>query len=253
MIHSGINLIDGVPVEVIRKRIRCINIRVKADATVCLSVPKWCYPPRRSRAAEGCGYSGATLRQGEDFPREKWKWVKKARAEVLARVCEEGVLWKIRRVKSLCGCCHWRDRYITCNADLARAPRDLVEYVVVHEYTHFDVHNHGPRFYALMDERLPGWQTLRRMLNRREWGETRQDAPEPHPAQTPLTGSLRLGDTCAAPEAGDAPTVAPSAPREPAAPVSQQYAPSGASCRRQTLVGCAKGRKLTFVQTEFRE
>ena len=30
------------------------------------------------------------------------------------------------------------------------------EYVVVHEYTHFDAHNHGPRFYALMDERLPG-------------------------------------------------------------------------------------------------
>ena len=30
-----------------------------------------------------------------------------------------------------------------------------------------------------MDERLPGWQVLRRRLNRREWGETRQDAPEP--------------------------------------------------------------------------
>ena len=30
-----------------------------------------------------------------------------------------------------------------------------------------------------MDERLPGWQTLRKRLNRREWGETRQDAPQP--------------------------------------------------------------------------
>ena len=54
-----------------------------------------------------------------------------------ARVGEEGVSWKIRRVKSLWGCCHWRDRYITYNAELAHAPRDLVEYVVVHEYTHF--------------------------------------------------------------------------------------------------------------------
>ena len=86
-----------------------------------------------------------------------------------ARVGEDGVSWKIRRVKSLWGCCHWRDRYITYNAELARAPRDLVEYVVAHEYTHFAVHNHGPKFYALMDERLPGWQTLRRRLNRREW------------------------------------------------------------------------------------
>ena len=55
-----------------------------------------------------------------------------------------------------------------------------------------------------MDERLPGWQTLRRRLNRREWGETRQDA---HLAQTPLAGSLRLGDSRVAPE----PVAAPSA------------------------------------------
>ena len=69
MIHSGANLIDGVPVEVIRKRIRCINIRVRADGGVVLSIPKW----------------WATLRQGEAFLREKWKWITKARAEVLSR------------------------------------------------------------------------------------------------------------------------------------------------------------------------
>ena len=61
MIRSGANLIDGVPVEVIRKRIRCINIRVKADGTVVLSIPKW----------------WATLLQGEAFLREKWKWIAK--------------------------------------------------------------------------------------------------------------------------------------------------------------------------------
>ena len=182
MLHSGHNEIEGVPVEVVRKRIRRINIRVAVDGTVCLSVPKW----------------WATLRQGEEFLRSKWKWVQKTRAEVLAcpaatrapvteselealrtllgelnatwaaRVREDGVSWKIRKVKSLWGCCHWRDRYITYNAELARAPRNLVEYVVAHEYTHFAVHNPGPRFYALMDERLPGCQTLRKRLNRRE-------------------------------------------------------------------------------------
>ena len=251
MLHSGHNEIEGVSVEVVRKRIRRINIRVAADGTVCLSVPKWCYPPRRSRAAEGCGYSGATLRQGEEFLREKWQWVKKARAEVLARpaatrapvteaelealrtllgelndkwavrVREFNVKWEIRKVSSLWGSCRWGSRRITYNAELARAPRDLVEYVVVHEYTHFAVHNHGPRFYALMDERLPGWLTLRRRLNRREWGETRQDSPQPPRV---------------APEPVAAPSVAPCAPRAPAAPVTQQD---------------AKGRKLTFVQGEF--
>ena len=237
MLHSGHNEVEGVPVEVIRKRIRRYNLRVDSDGTVKLSVPKW----------------WGTLRQAEFFLREKWGWVRKVRGEVLARpaatrapvteaelealgtilaelnatwaarVREEGVSWKIRRVKSLWGCCHWRDRYITYNAELARAPRDLVEYVVVHEYTHFAVHNHGPKFHALMDVRLPGWQTLRKRLNRREWGETRQDAPQPPRV---------------VPEPVAAPSVAPPAPRAPAAPVAQSD---------------AKGRKLAFVQTEFWE
>ena len=218
MLHNGPNEVDGIPVEVIRKRIRRYNLRVDSDGTVKLSVPKW----------------WGTLRQAEFFLREKWGWVQKVRGEVLARpaatrapvtetelealrtllgelnatwaarVREEGVSWKVRRVKSLWGCCHWRDRYITYNAELARAPRDLVEYVVAHEYTHFAVHNHGPRFYALMDERLPGWQTLRRRLNRREWGETRQDEPQP---------------PCAAPVPVATPPFC--APRAPAAPVAQ--------------------------------
>ena len=186
MIHGGTNLIDGVPVEVIRKRIRCINIRVKADGGVVLSIPKW----------------WSTLRQGEAFLREKWKWIAKARAEVLAcpaamrtpvtdeeienlrpmlgelndlwsvRLNEPGVTWNIRRVNSIWGTCHISKRQITYNAELARVPREMVEYVVVHELTHLQAPNHGPRFYALMDERLPNWKLLRRKLNKREFEPT---------------------------------------------------------------------------------
>ena len=193
MIHSGVNLIDGVPVEVIRKRIRCINIRVKADGGVVLSIPTW----------------WSTLRQGETFLREKWKWITKARAEVLAhpavmrapvtdeeieslrlvldeltglwsvRLRESGVTWTIRRVKSIWGTCHIRKRQITYNAELTRVPRELVEYVVVHELTHLQAANHGPRFYALMDERLPGWKLLRRKLNKREFEPKLPPPPKP--------------------------------------------------------------------------
>lgn len=189
-LHSGQNEIDGIPVEVTRKRIRRINLHVAADGTVCLSVPKW----------------WATLSEGEAFLREKWAWVLKVRGEVLARstvsrmpvttdelealrtllaelnetwslrLREFNVAWEIRQVSSFWGSCRWGSRRITYNAELARVQRELVEYVVVHEYTHFAVHNHGPRFYALMDERLPGWQALRRRLNRREWERGRGNA-----------------------------------------------------------------------------
>ena len=183
MIHAGSNEIDGVPVEVTRKSIRRINIRIDAGGRVRLSIPRW----------------WATLRQGEEFLREKWGWVQKARAEILARPAaarapvtaneleglarllaelnakwaeragEVGVTWKVRKVRSLWGCCHWRKRYVTYNAELAHAPRELIEYVVAHEYAHFKVHDHGPAFRALMDEWLPDWRTLRRRLARRDW------------------------------------------------------------------------------------
>ena len=182
MLHSGHNVVDGVEVEVVRKRIRRINIRIGADGIVHLSVPIW----------------WATLVQGEAFLREKWAWVMKTRAKVLAhppaarvpptelelaelhalltelnatwatRLGEANVTWQIRAVKSMWGCCHWRTRRITYNAELAHKPRALVEYVVVHELTHFVAHDHGPRFYDMMDARLPGWKTLRRQLNSRQ-------------------------------------------------------------------------------------
>ena len=90
-----------------------------------------------------------------------------------------------------------------------------------------------------MDERLPGWQTLRRRLNRREWGETRQNA---HLAQTPASrqtfGLEDIQPPRVAPEPVAAQTVAPPDPRAPASPVAQKG---------------AMGRKMTFVQTEFWE
>jgi len=180
VLHTGENLVNGVPVEVVRKRVRRINVRIGSDGRVHLSIPWW----------------GGTLHEGEAFLLSKWNWVLKARASVLARgavqrppitvedlvrlkallselnaawsarVGEPGVAWKLRRMKTLWGSCHWRKRVITYNAELARAPRELVEYVVVHEFTHFRAHDHGPAFYALMDERLPGWRDLRRRLNR---------------------------------------------------------------------------------------
>ena len=81
-----------------------------------------------------------------------------------ARLAEPGVSWRLRTMKSQWGSCQWRKRMITLNTELARQPREVVEYVVVHEFTHLQAHDHGPGFKALMDERLPGWRNLRRRL-----------------------------------------------------------------------------------------
>ena len=182
MLKSGENFIDGVPVRVVRRRGRRINIRILDDGTVRLMVPHW----------------WATLAQGAEFLAAKWDWVLDARARVLARppaappieasdlevlllerllaelqalwtarLNEPGVTWKLRRMKTLWGVCHFAKRQITYARQLALKPRELVEYVVVHELTHLKVHNHGPAFKALLDARLPDWRQLRRRLNAR--------------------------------------------------------------------------------------
>ena len=155
MLRTGRNSLDGIPVEVERKRVRRINLRVSADGVVHLSVP----------------FRFATIAEGEAFLRAHWKWCVAARARAMVRASAVRTPPTEAEVGSLAGLiaelsCHWAKRHITYNMDLARQPRELVEYVVVHELTHFAVHNHGPRFKALMDERLPGWPELRRRLNR---------------------------------------------------------------------------------------
>ena len=207
MIRSGENVIEGIPVEVVRKRIRRINIRIHSDGRVSLSVPKWWYPPSESESRQRCPSRGATLKEAETFLKSKWGWVLKTRSEVLSRppvvrapvtdeeckalmvtlkelndewskrLGETNVIWKIRRMKTLWGSCHFRKRHIVYSAELAHVPRPMIEYVVVHELTHLKAHNHGSQFYALMDERLPGWKLLRRKLNKRDFGEKAFDAP----------------------------------------------------------------------------
>ena len=187
MFRTGRNFIDGIEIDVVRKRVRRINIRVSPDGVVHLSIPSW----------------GCTIAEGEAFLRANWKWAVSARAKALARrasappltpeqvqafvallgrlhadwcarLGELGVTWKLRAMKTLWGSCHFRKRHVTYNRELSRVSEDLVEYVVVHELTHLRVPNHGPAFYALMDARLPGWRQLRRRLNGRVPNESNQ-------------------------------------------------------------------------------
>ncbi len=84
--------------------------------------------------------------------------------EWLFRIGEAPVEWSTRRMKSEWGSCIARKRKLLFNLELARVPRECVEYVVVHELTHLAVQNHGPAFKALMTERLPDWKERRKQL-----------------------------------------------------------------------------------------
>ena len=72
---------------------------------------------------------------------------------------------EIRKMKTRWASCLQKRNKIVFNAALGRVPVRCIEYVVVHELTHFDVSNHSEVFVKLMDGRLPRSRTLRKELN----------------------------------------------------------------------------------------
>jgi len=72
----------------------------------------------------------------------------------------------VQRMKTKWGSCSRNSDGIRLNTDLARKPRECLEYIVVHEMAHLIEPTHNRRFIALMDLFMPGWQHRREALNR---------------------------------------------------------------------------------------
>ena len=52
------------------------------------------------------------------------------------------------------------------NPLLVRAPREAIDYVIVHELCHLRHHHHGPAFYRLLDRYVPDWKVIKPRLDR---------------------------------------------------------------------------------------
>lgn len=72
--------------------------------------------------------------------------------------------FEIRRMKNRWGSCT-SSGHILLNPDLIIAPKSCIEYVIAHELCHLQEHNHGPRFYRLLQKVMPDWQERRKRLN----------------------------------------------------------------------------------------
>jgi predicted metal-dependent hydrolase len=71
----------------------------------------------------------------------------------------------LQRMKTKWGGCNHREGNIRLNTELVKKPKDLVEYVVVHEMLHLIEPTHSARFVALLDEHYPSWREARVELN----------------------------------------------------------------------------------------
>ena len=100
-------------------------------------------------------------------------WYREQLAEIVPTLLGEwmekfeltDVTWRIRRMKTKWATVDVSRRVITINPELAKQNHDSLTVVIVHELSHFFERNHGERFIAVMDSKLPDWRGRTTRLN----------------------------------------------------------------------------------------
>ncbi|MEF9876601.1 MAG: SprT family zinc-dependent metalloprotease [Gordonibacter sp.] len=169
-------VVDDLSVRLARKRIKNVNLRVKApDGRVEVSAPlrtpdefvvafvrekrSWIEGRRAQIAASP--RSAAAEAPPEQVA--EWRAVVEACAPALVSAWEPLMGVKAgrlayRNMTSRWGSCQPATGRICINVRLALYPPECLEYVVVHELCHLRERGHGQRFKDLMDTYLPDWR-----------------------------------------------------------------------------------------------
>lgn len=192
-LYAGGN--PDLPVEVERKRVRHLNLRVRADGSAHLSVPWRCSRDEaqrfldahaawlhervgRRRAAAEPAADGLVPLWGRlaplpagTTPDELWSRELAAHLpEVAARM--EAALgtyaahWQLRSMTSRWGSCTPATHRIRVNVRLAAYPPTCLDYVVAHELTHLIEPSHNARFHELLARAYPDERAARALLRR---------------------------------------------------------------------------------------
>lgn len=83
----------------------------------------------------------------------------------------EKALWVTERppvrfqyMKTQWGSCSAKGQ-LTLNPSLVKAPKEFIDYVILHELCHIAEHNHSERFYRLMQQVIPTWEKTKKRLD----------------------------------------------------------------------------------------
>ncbi len=175
-----IRTVGGITYEVTRKKVKNLNLRIRSDGSVAVSIPQ--------RTA---------WETADSFVEKRMDWILEAQARTRTRAEQENsqelpskaealahftamseqvfpafveVLngqkptIKVRDMSSRWGVCCMSKRQITFALQLYNMPAAAQIYVVVHEYCHFLVPNHSRAFWAEVEKLLPDWKARRELL-----------------------------------------------------------------------------------------
>ena len=71
----------------------------------------------------------------------------------------------LQRMKTKWGSCNHEAGHVRLNTELVKKPKDLLEYVIVHEMVHLLEPTHSERFMTILGEHYPTWREARAELN----------------------------------------------------------------------------------------
>ena len=169
-------------IEVTRKKIRHMYLRVKDDGTVAVSAPLGMSESEimafvRSRSGWIEKTKELKKERADRFPEYVSHPEKKeaARKELRTRLEKRVPLmeertglrcrgWNIRDVKSYWGKCDTRTDKITFNLRLVNRTDEELDYVILHELCHTRFRNHDRYFWGLVESFMPGYRTVRKKL-----------------------------------------------------------------------------------------
>lgn len=71
---------------------------------------------------------------------------------------------KIRKMTSRWGVCNIKNHNVTLNLELSKYDIECLNYVIVHELSHFIHHNHSKEFWLLVGKYYPNYKEVRKYL-----------------------------------------------------------------------------------------
>ena len=102
------------------------------------------------------------------------KWLQKQMKQIFKQhldqiydVFEENIPYpnlRIRKMKTRWGVCNKKTKTVTLNSELIRYSLDKLDYVIIHELSHFVHFNHSASFWSLVNKYCPDYKKIRKEL-----------------------------------------------------------------------------------------
>ena len=174
--------IDGLEIEITRKRIKRMNMKIKEpDGRIIINMP-YLTPMSEAvnfvrlkrgwierSATKVRARSAAHPEPTSDAEKERLRRALKARiAERLPAIEQRTGLqcngWTVRDMHTRWGSCNTATHHINLSLMLATRTDAELDYVIIHELVHTKVANHGDEFKRYMDALCPGWRSIKKQM-----------------------------------------------------------------------------------------